>query len=292
MMKLKPWILAARPKTLWASVAPVSIGTAIAYGDGGAHAPSAACALLSALLIQIGTNYCNDYADFARGTDNAERTGPVRATAAGWVTPRAMFRATVAMFALAALAALYLIYRGGWPLLVVGALSIASGVLYTEGPRPLAYVGLGDLFTLVFFGPVAVAGTYFVQALSWSWTPVVAGLGPGLLSVAILTANNLRDREGDARSGKRTLAVRFGDGFARWEYVGCVLGAALVPFALVRFFDAPRGACAAAIVLVGALPAFRTLARGTKGAALNHLLAYTGVLLLVYAIVFAVGWVL
>ncbi len=291
-MKLKPWILAARPKTLWASVAPVMMGAALAHGDGGFHGPSVAAALASALLIQIATNYCNDYADFVRGTDDAERTGPTRATAAGWVSPRAMFRATVVTFALAAVAALYLVYRGGWPIAVVGALSIASGVLYTEGPRPLAYLGLGDVFTLVFFGPVAVAGTYYVQTVSWSWVPVIAGLGPGLLSAAILTANNLRDREGDARSGKRTLAVRFGDTFARWEYVFCVVGAAAVPVVLVLFMGAPRGACLAALIVPGAIPAFRTLARGVKGVALNHLLAYTGVLMLVHAILFSIGWVL
>ncbi|HMP74978.1 MAG TPA: 1,4-dihydroxy-2-naphthoate polyprenyltransferase [Kiritimatiellia bacterium] len=291
-MNLKPWILAARPKTLWASLAPVAMGTAIATRDGGLHVPSALCALASAFFIQIGTNYCNDYADFAKGTDDAGRTGPLRATAAGLVTPQAMIRATIWAFALAAAAALYLVVRGGWPLALVGVLSIASGVLYTAGPRPLGYIGLGDLFTLVFFGPVAVAGTYYVQALQWSWVPVVAGLAPGLLSVSILVVNNLRDREGDARAGKRTLAVRFGATFVRWEYTLCIAGSAVVTFILARFMNAPPNAAASALVVFAAVPALKTIWSGAEGAVLNNLLAYTALLLLAYAMLFSVGWVL
>lgn len=291
-MSLKPWIMAARPKTLWASLAPVTVGTAMAWREGGFNATAAACALLSALFIQIGTNYCNDYADFTKGTDDAHRTGPLRATAAGLVTPRAMMRATVLMFALSGVSALYLISRAGWPMALVGALSIASGVLYTEGPRPLAYIGLGDVFTLIFFGPVAVAGTYYVQTVSWSWIPVVVGFGPGLLSAAILTVNNLRDREGDARAGKRTLAVRFGVRFARAEYVVTIALAALIPLYLVRFMDAPRGAAAASLVFVAALPAFVALKRHQHGPTMNKLLAYTGLLSMLYAALLAVGWVL
>lgn len=289
-MSLKPWILAARPKTLWASLAPVAMGSAMARGDDGLHVPAALCALVSALFIQIGTNYCNDYADFAKGTDDTKRTGPLRATAAGLVTPQAMIRATVLAFGLSAVAALYLVFRAGWPLALVGALSIASGVLYTAGPRPLGYMGLGDLFTLVFFGPVAVAGTYYVQTLAWSWAPAIAGLGPGLLSVAILTVNNFRDREGDARAGKRTLAVRFGATFARWEYAFCIIGAALVPFFLIRYMQAPPNAGVSALVFLGALPAFKILKKTSEGPKLNNLLAYTALLLLVYAVLFSVGW--
>ncbi len=291
-MPMNPWILAARPKTLWASVAPVAMGSAIAWRDGGFHLPSALSALGSALLIQIGANYCNDYADFVKGADDGSRAGPRRATASGLVTPRQMRTATVLVFALAAAAAGYLIARAGWPLALVGALSIASGALYTAGPRPLAYIGLGDVFTFVFFGPVAVAGTYYAQALAWSWMPAAAGLAPGLLSAAILTVNNLRDIEGDARAGKRTLAVRFGPGFARAEYTVCLVGAALVPIAMARFMGAPPAAAASALVLVAGAPALRTVWGRAGGAALNRLLAHTALLMLAHAALFSAGWVL
>lgn len=289
-MSLSPWILAARPKTLWASVAPVAVGTAMAWGHGLFHAGAASAALLVALLIQVGTNYCNDYADFAKGTDRADRKGPLRATQAGLVTPRAMRVATVLVFAAAALVALYLVARGGWAMAVIGVLSIASGVLYTAGPRPLGYLGLGDIFTLVFFGPVAVGGTYYVQALQWAPASLVAGLGPGLLSVAILTVNNLRDLDGDAISGKRTLAVRFGRTFARWEYTACILGASCVPLVLVRYYGAPPNVMAAAMIVLAAISALKAVWTATEAAVLNSLLAYTALLLLLYAMLFAVGW--
>lgn len=291
-MSIHPWIMAARPKTLWACVAPVAMGTAMAYRAGGFDPLAALCALASAFFIQIGTNYCNDYADFAKGTDDHTRVGPTRATAAGLVTPRAMVRATILAFGLAALAAIPLVLRAGWPMALVGVVSIASGVFYTVGPRPLAYVGLGDVFTLVFFGPVAVAGTYYVQTLAWSWTPVVAGLAPGLLSAAILTVNNLRDREGDARAGKRTLAVRFGATFARWEYTLCIAGSAVVTFVLARYFNAPPNSAASALVVFAAVPAMKTIWGEASGPVMNNLLAYTALLMLAYAVLFSVGWVL
>jgi len=211
------WTEAARPKTLWAAVAPIAMASAMAWRDGGFDALTAVVCLITAMLLQVGTNFCNDYADFAKGTDTAERTGPVRATAAGWVKPETMKRATVLTFGLAALVSLPLVLRGGWMLAPLMLAAIASGILYTAGPKPLGYLGLGDLFVFVFFVPVAVAGTYYVQTLRLSEAPLVAGVAPGLLSVAILVVNNLRDIEGDARSGKRTLAVRLGPTFARWE---------------------------------------------------------------------------
>jgi 1,4-dihydroxy-2-naphthoate octaprenyltransferase len=268
------------------------MGTAMAYRAGGFDLAAACCALASAFFIQIGTNYCNDVADFLKGADNASRVGPTRATAAGLVTPRQMTIATVLAFGLAALAAAYLVWRAGWPLALVGALSIASGVLYTAGPRPLAYIGLGDVFTLVFFGPVAVAGTYYVQTLEWSWKPVVAGLAPGLLSTAILAVNNLRDVESDARAGKCTLAVRFGPTFARWEYTLCVVGSAVVTFVLVGYMNAPPNAAASALTVFAAAPAFKTVWGPRDAAAMNNLLAYTALLMLLYAMLFSVGWVL
>ena len=286
------WLSAARPKTLWAAVAPVAMACAMAWRDGAFHPVAAGCALAAAMLLQIATNFCNDYADFAKGTDTAERTGPLRATAAGWVTPEAMKRATVLTFGLAALAAAYLVVRGGWVLALLMALSIASGALYTAGPKPLGYLGLGDIFVFVFFGPVAVAGTYYVQALQFSTVAAVAGIAPGLLSVAILVVNNLRDVEGDARTGKRTLAVRFGRTFARVEYTFCILAAGLIPFILVGHFHAPPNVAAAGLVVLAAISALRTIWTSENSEVLNSLLAYTALLLLLFAGLFSVGWVL
>jgi len=202
--KIKTWVLAGRPKTLPAALVPVIMGTAMAYGDGVYHIPAALAALLGALLIQIGTNFVNDYADFKKGTDNGERIGPLRVTQAGLVTPTQMKFAIALVFFLTVLAGLYLVYRGGWPVVIIGVLSIVSGALYTAGPYPLGYLGLGDIFVLIFFGPVALAGTYYVQALTINWIVILAGLAPGLLSVAILTVNNLRDIDGDKSREKNT----------------------------------------------------------------------------------------
>ena len=191
--RLKIWITASRPKTLWAAFSPVIIGTAMAYGEGKVHWLSAFLAAVGAILIQIGTNFSNDYYDYFRGVDKKERLGPLRVTQAGLVKPETMKRATILIFSLAFISGLYLIYRGGWPVLIIGLLSILFGILYTAGPYPLGYNGLGDIFVLIFFGLVAVGGTYYVQALEINKLVLLAGLSPGLFSTAILTVNNLRD---------------------------------------------------------------------------------------------------
>ena len=192
MSPLEKWILAARPKTLWAAVAPVVVGTAMAYDAQRQHWPSALIALLCSVLIQIGTNLANDYFDHQKGADTPQRQGPLRVTQAGIISPRAMRRGIILVFAAACLAGLVLVWRGGWPIALIGISCILSGVLYTGGPYPLGYIGLGDLFVLIFFGPVAVGGTYYVQALAMEPVILLAGLGPGLLTTAILTVNNLR----------------------------------------------------------------------------------------------------
>jgi 1,4-dihydroxy-2-naphthoate octaprenyltransferase len=214
---------AARPRTLPAGLAPVLFGTAFAVADGRFDGPAFVLTVLAALAIQVGTNYANDYYDARKGADTEARVGPRRATQAGLVSPATMRRAFIATFAVAVLLGTGLIVRGGLPILLIGVASVACGVLYTGGPRPLGYLGLGDLFVLVFFGPVAVAGTHYVQTLSFSRDVALAGLGPGLLSVAILIVNNLRDRHTDVGAGKRTLAVRFGARFARIQYAAAVL---------------------------------------------------------------------
>lgn len=291
-MLRRVWIPAARPRTLTAAIAPVVMGSAIAWRDGGFHAPAAAAALLGALLLQVGTNYANDYFDHVKGLDTAARLGPRRATAAGLVAPATMRRAFVLTFALAAGVGVYLVARGGWPVALLGLVSIVLGVLYTGGPRPLGYVGLADVPVLVFFGPVATAGTHYVQALALSSAAIVAGLAPGLLALALLTVNNLRDVESDRAGGKRTLAVRFGPRFAGAEYAACLLGAAAVPFVLRAAFAAPATVLLATGACALGLPALRQVLLWQPGSRLASALTGTGRLLAAYALIFALGWLL
>jgi 1,4-dihydroxy-2-naphthoate octaprenyltransferase len=287
------WLEAARPKTLPAAVAPVLVGVGLAVAEGAFHAAAAACALLGAVLIQVGTNYVNDAEDAVRGADTDARRGPRRATAAGFVTAGQMRAAAAVAFALAFAAGGYLIWRGGWPVLALGFASIASGVAYTAGRYALAYTGLADLFVLVFFGPVAVGGTYYVQALALpSWVPI-AGLGPGFLATAVLVANNVRDVEEDRAASKRTLAVRFGRAFGVRLYSACVSGAVVVPAALALVARGHLGVLAASLAaaVVGRRLA-RTLATTDDPAVLNPLLGKTAGLLFAYSVLFALGWAL
>lgn len=288
MTSLRIWMQAARPKTLGAAVGPVLIGTALAARDGAAHLPAAAAALAGALLIQVGTNFCNDYGDFVRGADAVGRKGPVRATQAGLVTPRAMIVATLLAFFAASLCGLYLVTRGGWPIALTGAICILCGILYTAGPWPLAYVGLGDLFVLVFFGPVAVGGTYFVQARHLTAPAVLAGLAPGLLSVAILTVNNLRDIEQDRLNNKRTLAVRCGAVFARWEYSACLAGAAVMPVLMWAGRGYAGWVWLTSFALLPALPLLAIVFQHPDR--LNPVLGKTSGVLLLYSVLFACTW--
>ena len=186
----------------------------------------------------------------------------------------------------------YLIWRGGWPILAIGVASIVCGILYTAGPRPLGYIGLADLFVLLFFGPIAVAGTYWVQALSFNWIVALAGLGPGLLSVALLTVNNLRDIDEDAVAGKRTLAVRFGSTFARWEYALTLTLGLAVPAFLYAISGQHVWSLLCLLIIPLAWPDIRSVLRGRSGLALNALLGSTARLSLIYTLVFSVTWML
>lgn len=219
---LKAWVLASRPKTLFASVSPIILGTALACSRGLGDGTAAFAALIGAIFIQIGTNLANDYWDAKKGADRAERLGPTRVTSGGLLTPRTVFLGMAVCFAFACLAGVYLIARAGWPVVVIGLVSIFCGILYTAGPFALAYIGLGDVFTFVFFGLVATSGTYFVEAREFSATSLVLGCIPGFYSVVLIALNNLRDRESDLLSNKKTLAVRFGSQFARWEIAVCL----------------------------------------------------------------------
>ncbi|MCA9783466.1 MAG: 1,4-dihydroxy-2-naphthoate polyprenyltransferase [Candidatus Delongbacteria bacterium] len=288
MHKLTLWLGAFRPRTLGAALAPVAMGVAWAAAHGTRQWMLAVLVLLSALLIQIGTNLANDYFDFRKGADTAERIGPRRLSQSGLMSPRDVRRAFVLAFALAVAIGAVLLARGGLPIFVIGVLAVAFGVLYTGGPFPLAYNGLGDVFAFVFFGPVAVAGTVWVLALEWVPRAALAGVGPGLLSAALLVVNNLRDREQDRVARKRTLVVRFGVGYARSQYMVCLVGAALIPV-----FQVWTGAAGPALLLASAsillaLPAAR-LVLTAQGPILNQALAGTGKTLLLYGLAWSVG---
>ena len=213
------WILAARPKTLPAALTPVLVGTALALHDGVFDLLPALAAALGALLLQIGSNFANDYFDFFKGADTPERLGPPRVTAMGLISPAALRWGMVVVFGLAVLVGIYLLMVGGWPIVAIGVASILAALLYTGGPFPFGYYGLGDIFVFIFFGLVAVCGTYYVQALTLTWPVAVAAVPPGLLVTAILVVNNLRDIETDRRAGKRTLAVLLGKERTQMEYV-------------------------------------------------------------------------
>jgi 1,4-dihydroxy-2-naphthoate polyprenyltransferase len=290
MSKLKTWVIASRPKTLPAGLVPVVMGTAMAYGDGVHHFLSAFAALFCALLIQVTTNFVNDYEDFKKGTDDPNRIGPLRVTQAGLVTPKQMMRAIIIVICVTVLAGLYLVFRGGLPVLIIGVLCIVFGILYTAGPYSLGYHGLGDIFVLIFFGPVALAGTYYVQALTVNWVVIAVGLAPGLISVGILTVNNLRDYEGDKKANKKTLAVRFGRSFAMKEYFYSLLVACLLPIVIYMITGKHKMMVLSALTLLFTPGVLRVIFSETDGPVLNNALASTGKLLVVYGILFSIGW--
>jgi 1,4-dihydroxy-2-naphthoate octaprenyltransferase len=227
------WAEAARPKTLPAAVIPVLVGTALAAAHRTADWGKAAVCLLFALLVQIGTNFANDYFDFVKGADTPARVGPRRAVAAGLIAPRTMLRATGLVLGVAFLVGLLLVRAGGWILLPIGVISIVCAIAYTGGPFPLGYNGLGDLFVFIFFGLVAVDTTFYVQAGGLAPDATSCAAAVGLLAANILVANNYRDAETDARAGKRTLVVRFGRKFAVWQYALSHIVALLCPAALI-----------------------------------------------------------
>ncbi len=286
---LRAWVQASRPKTLWAAVTPVVVGTACAVSVTGFIPGPALAALGVAISIQIGTNLSNDVLDFDRGADTQRRVGPARAVQSGLLSRGQVWAGAWVAFGICMACGLYLAAVAGWPVLVVGAVSIVSGLLYTAGPWALAYTGLGDLFVVLFFGLVAVCGTVYVQALQ---VPVAAwwsGLAVGALATAILVTNNLRDLEGDALAGKRTLAVRFGPRFARLEYAALLLFAHLATLPLVPHLG--LWPLLSWLALPLAVTVLRSVWRG-EGAALNASLAATARLLLVFGVLLSVGIVL
>jgi 1,4-dihydroxy-2-naphthoate polyprenyltransferase len=287
------WAMAARPRTLPAAVAPVLVGTAAAQlvADD-VHWGAFAAALAGSILIQIGTNLANDYSDAKRGADTADRLGPVRVTSSGLIAPPRVLRATWIAFAAALAVGIYLATVAGPEILAVGAVSIAAGVLYTGGPRPYGYAGLGELFVFLFFGLVAVNGSYYVQLEDLDLLPFLLSIPVGLLSTAILVVNNVRDIDTDARAGKRTLAVRLGRARTRALYIALVAASfAMLPLALWLGDGPAQGLIALAAAPLAAAPA-RAVRTRTDGPALNGALAGTGMLLAVFSVLLAAGLLL
>jgi 1,4-dihydroxy-2-naphthoate polyprenyltransferase len=286
------WVMAARPKTLPLGVAPVFVGTALAGYLHIFHPLRFVAALLGSVFIQIGANLSNDYSDAHRGADTEDRLGPVRVTAGGLVPPRQVLIATYVTFGLAVLCGAYLIAVAGWQLLLIGVASIIAGVLYTGGPRPYGYEGLGEVFVFLFFGIAAVAGSYFAQVRDFSWESLVLSAPIGLIAAAVLVVNNTRDIDTDRRANKRTLAVRIGRERSRKMYATMVLIA--YPVALIPWLFGPLRAWLLLPLLTLPLAAgvIRIVSTHSDGPSLNRALAKTGQLQLFFCVLLSVGLLL
>lgn len=288
------WLLASRPATLPAAAVPVIVGAGAAASEGAGFRPLVfAATLASALLIQIGTNFANDYSDFHRGADHEGRLGPLRVTQSGLISHDAVRRGIVVAFGAATLLGAYLAWVGGWPIILIGVLSIICGLAYTGGPWPFGYHGLGDVFVFLFFGVIAVTGTAYLQAGVWSTFTVLVSIPIGLLVTNILVINNLRDLPTDRAAGKHTLAVRLGERGTRVQYALLAALAYLVPAALAldgpparRWLLLPWLTAPLAILLV------RAVLGGLAGRDLNPMLKRTGQLLLLFGVLLATGLVL
>ena len=286
------WWLALRPATLAAAVAPVLAGTAVAVHEGGARPWAGLAALVVALALQIGVNLANDYSDFVRGADTPQRIGPLRASASGIVAPDRVKWAAIAAFAVAGIAGLALSLATDWRLILVGAACLLAAWLYTGGPRPYGYLGLGELFVFIFFGLVATAGTVYVQELRVTPLAVLAGCGIGCLATAILVLNNLRDIETDAAAGKRTLATRIGRGPTLVLLLVLVCAAFAVP--IVIFVTRLAGVTIMAMhfgIPIAAIPV-RTAFATRSGPELVGALKRMAAAELAYALLFTVGLLL
>jgi 1,4-dihydroxy-2-naphthoate octaprenyltransferase len=280
------WFHAIRPKTLVAGAAPVCIGSALAWVDGGFVAWVAGLALVCAVLIQIASNFINELEDFKRGAD-ARRVGPLRAVSAGLITPASMRRASWLVVATAFILGLPIVWHAGPWILAIGVACLAMAWMYTGGPFPLAYHGLGEVFALLFFGVVAVVGTYYAHTGTWSMDALIASIGPGLLAANILAVNNLRDIYSDAIANKRTLAVRYGALFARASYATCTIVAIAAPAVFLQGHRGPFLLLPLVTLPLGLL--FIALVNRRSGAELNPVLGGTAFLYLMYTLCAVVG---
>jgi 1,4-dihydroxy-2-naphthoate octaprenyltransferase len=283
------WILASRPRTLPAAIAPVLVGTALAAYEDEFRVLPLLAAMIGSTFIQIGTNLSNDYSDARRGADTEDRLGPVRVTAGGLMPPRHVLAGTYIAFGIAVTAGLYLAAVAGWELLVVGVASILAGVLYTGGPRPYGYEGLGELFVFVFFGIVAVVGSYYVQTEELRWEAFALAVPVGLLSSAILVVNNVRDIDTDRRAGKRTLAVKLGRDRARVLFTAMVVLSFAAPVVILALGGLTPWLLITLAALPLGVPLIKTVSSRSDGPALNGALAGTGRLLAVFSVLLSAG---
>jgi len=290
MATRKQWIEGARPRTLPAAIAPVLVGCAVAYYEKGFTLSIAVLALIVSLALQVGVNYSNDYSDGIRGTDD-NRVGPVRLVGQKLASPSEVKKAAFGSYGIGALAGLGMVALSGYYLLLpVGLAAIVAAWFYTGGPRPYGYAGFGEVFVFVFFGLVAVIGTSATQTGHITMLSILAGCGCGLLSTAILVVNNLRDIPGDTDAAKRTLAVRMGDANTRWLYLVCIAVAGLLPLAMsLTGANPPELATLGGLSILWAIKPFRTLMSGALGRELIPVLADTGKLLMVYAVLLSAG---
>ena len=287
-MGLKYWLLAMRPKTLAASVAPVVIGLVLASSYVSIFNIYAYITLLCAILIQIGTNLANDYYDFKKGTDTKQRKGPTRMAQAGYIKPIQLKKVAITVFSFAFIFGLILVYQGGLPILIIGIISIICGFWYTAGPIALAYIGLGDLFAFLFFGPIAVGGTYYIQTLTLHSNVIVIGVGIGLLATALISVNNIRDIEEDKQNNKNTLIVRFGTTFGKIEYISCLLLSSYILFTCIPYSNT----LLFALIPYNLLIIHNSYKLVTKtGEILNKVLAQTGILIISYAIILSIVFI-
>ena len=285
------WIMASRPRTLPAAIAPILVGTALAASEGVFHPLVLVAAVVSAIFIQIGTNLSNDYSDSRRGADTEDRLGPVRVTAGGLVAPRQVLVATWLAFAIAFAAGIYLIVVAGWVLLAVGVVSILAGILYTGGPKPYGYEGLGEVFVFLFFGVVAVSGSYYIQTLSLSAEALALSIPVGMLGAAVLMVNNIRDIDTDRRADKNTLAVKIGRHAARHLYAATIYGAFLC-LVVVAVVAAKPWLLVGLAALPFAPKLVRTVQNRSDGSSLNKALARTAGLSALFALLVAAGLLL
>jgi len=289
---VEAWVAASRPQTLTVAVAPVLLGAALAAEVTRLQIPLLIATLIGAICIQIGTNLFNDYADFKKGTDGADRLGPARACASGWLNPDHVLFSVWIVYAIAIAAGVYLVLAAGWPILVIGIASLICGLAYTGGPWPLSYVGIADLFVFVFFGLVAVGGTFFVLTGTLSTTAVLGGAVLGCLATAVLAANNLRDRKGDRQAGKKTLAVRYGEAFARNEFALLITAPALMVLLVAIFVPGAGPGWLAPLALAPWLVQLTRDAFRLDGRDLNILLKKTAVTELAFSILLCAGIIL
>ncbi len=289
MNRVQVWTHATRPKTLVASISPALIGTTLAISQGQFDLMVFLFTLLTGVCIQIGTNLSNDYFDFVKGADTQERKGFMRVTQAGLVTPLAMKIAIITTFSLAFLCGCFLIWQGGAMIALMLAIFIALSVLYTAGPFPLAYLGLGDVFVLFLYGPAAVMITYYLQTNTLTPEALIAGFSPGALSMAILVVNNVRDIDEDRKANKKTLPARFGKTFGKCQYL-CSIFLSLIP--LLFFYSVHPFILLALLILIPAFPLMRAMLSNKDPRHLNMLFAKTGQLLWLFTLLFCIGWML